>query len=99
MNDKKSIRRIPWDEAAFGMHCFEIVDPLPSTLKSVLATPGHYTIKIDPLADKRPLHEHGFYYCDTLIEPWCTAERLVSFTHDDVAFSTEVPFEPIVEIC
>ena len=99
MSENSQIKPVPWDKAAFGFDCFEIVDANPQLLKKALATPGHYTAKIDPLADKSALHQNGFYYCDTLIEPWCTADRLIKFAHDGVAFSTSVPIESIVEIC
>jgi hypothetical protein len=99
MSENKQIKPVPWDKAAFGFDCFEIVDANPELLKQALATPGHYTAKVDPLADKSALHQYGFYYCDTLIEPWCTADRLNKFAHDGVSFSTNVPIDSIVEIC
>jgi Acetyltransferase (GNAT) domain len=99
MSENRQIRPVPWDKVAFGFDCFEIVDPDPELLKNALMTPGHYTVKIDPLADKAPLSQHGFYYCDTLIEPWCTANRLMKFAHEGASFSTAVPLEAIVEIC
>jgi GNAT superfamily N-acetyltransferase len=99
MSEKSQIKPVPWDKRAFGFDCFEIVDANPAVLKGALATPGHYTAKVDPLADKSALHQNGFYYCDTLIEPWCTAERLIKFARDGVSFSTAVPIEAIVDIC
>ena len=99
MSENRRIRPVPWDKAAFGFDCFEIVDPDAGLLKEALATPGHYTVKVDPLADKAPLQHHGFYYCDTLIEPWCTPDRLIKFAHEETSFSTAVPVEAIVGIC
>ena len=99
MSENSQIKPVPWDTRAFGFDCFEIVDENPELLEKALATPGHYTAKIDPLADKSMLHRHGFYYCDTLIEPWCTAAHLINFPRDGVAFSTAVPIESIVDIC
>lgn len=99
MSENRQIKPVPWDKAAFGFDCFEIVDPDSDLLKKALATPGHYTAKVDPLADKAALHQYGFYYCDTLIEPWCTAGHLIKFTRDGVSFSTDVPIESIVGIC
>ncbi len=81
------------------MDCFEIVDPSREVLNAALRTPGHYTVKIDPLADKKPLHELGYYYCDTLIEPWCTAGSLAEFAHEDAAYSADVPVDAITDIC
>jgi L-amino acid N-acyltransferase YncA len=42
-------------------------------------TKGHFTVKVDPLAPKKILHDYGFYYCDTLVEPCCTPERFIPF--------------------
>ena len=99
MRETSQIKPVPWDKVAFGFDCFEIVDPDARLLRETLATPGHYTAKVDPLADKAPLQQFGYYYCDTLIEPWCTADRLIKFAHADATFSTAVPLETIVEIC
>ncbi|MCE9638636.1 MAG: GNAT family N-acetyltransferase [Betaproteobacteria bacterium] len=99
MSENRQIKPVPWDKAAFGFDCFEIVDPDSKLLKTALATPGHYTAKVDPLADKSALHQCGFYYCDTLIEPWCTADHLVDFAREGVTFSDSVPLESLVGIC
>jgi hypothetical protein len=99
MNATPQIKPVPWDKAAFGFDCFEITGPDPDLLKKALTTAGHYTVKVDPLADKSPLHELGFYYCDTLIEPWCTADRLIKFARDGASFSTATPLEEIADIC
>lgn len=99
MPGRDRIRPVPWDTAAFGVDCYDIVDPDAAAVRAALAQPGHYTAKVDPLADKRFLHEAGFYYVDTLIEPWCTPERLAHFEHPDVAFSAAVALEPVAAIC
>jgi hypothetical protein len=93
------IKPVPWDSAAFGIDCYDIVDPDPQVVRTALTRPGHYTAKVDPLADKRFLHDAGFYYCDTLIEPWCTPDKLAHFDHPEVAFSTQVALEPVAAIC
>lgn len=92
------IKQVPWDKLVFGFDCFEIASHDPNLLEQVLTTPGHYTVKVDPLADKSSLHQYGFYYCDTLIEPWCTADRLIDFTHESVSFSATVSIEEIIGI-
>ena len=99
MSETRQIKPVPWDRRAFGFDCFEIVDPDPGLLQQALSRPGHYTVRVDPLADKAALQQYGFYYADTLIEPWCTAERLTKFAHADTSFSTAVPVEAIVGIC
>ena len=99
MNDHDRIRPVPWDGKAFGFDCYEIVDPDPAVVKLALERPGHYTAKVDPLADKRFLQDAGFYYCDTLIEPWCTPDKLARFDDPAVSFSNQVPLGPIAAIC
>jgi ribosomal protein S18 acetylase RimI-like enzyme len=99
MSETRQIKPVPWDKAAFGFDCFEIVGPDADLLKEALGTPGHYTVRVDPLADKAALQQYGFYYADTLIEPWCTADRLMKFSHADTSFSTGVLVDAIVGIC
>ena len=66
----------PWDVAALGMPAWELRDASDAALRLADATPGHQTIKLDPLADKRALHRHGFYYADTLLETVGTRAQL-----------------------
>jgi ribosomal protein S18 acetylase RimI-like enzyme len=70
------IKATPWDSAAFDMPTFELTEYTEASLDAAARTPGHYTIKVDPLANKALLHAHGFYYCDTLLATSCTAARL-----------------------
>ena len=93
------IKNTPWDAAVFGLHTAEIVEYSEAALRQATQIPGHYTIKVDPLADKRSLHEHGFYYCDTLIEPYCTAKKLKQFAHPDASISTRADWEALLKIC
>ena len=90
MTEPAPIKPVPWDGAAFGIDCYEIANPDQQSVAAALLRPGHYTAKVDPLADKRFLHEAGFYYCDTLIEPWCTADKLARFDDPQVTFSKTV---------
>lgn len=93
------IKDTHWDAAAFGMHAAEIVEYSEAALRQATQTPGHYTIKVDPLADKRLLHEHGFYYCDTLIEPYCTAQSLKLVEHPDATISRQADRATLLAIC
>ncbi|OFZ65902.1 MAG: GNAT family N-acetyltransferase [Betaproteobacteria bacterium RBG_16_56_24] len=99
MNMAPLIKHTPWDTAAFGMHTAEIAEYSAAALRQAEKTPGHYTIKVDPLADKRLLHEHGFYYCDTLIEPYCTAQNLKRVAHPDASISRQAEREALLAIC
>ena len=96
---REKIRPTPWDSVAFGVECFELADSAPALLALAIQAPGHYTVRVDPLAPKQELHRHGFYYCDTLIEPWCTPTRLARFEHPDVAIDSTPALATLLEIC
>jgi hypothetical protein len=99
MNQAPLIKATPWDKAVFGMPTWELLEYSESALQQALRTVGHHTIKVNPLADKRLLHECGFYYCDTLIEPSCNAVRLRSAQHPDSTISKEVDRKLALAIC
>jgi GNAT superfamily N-acetyltransferase len=99
MRRENALRRTPWDCAVYGIETQEILEVSPELLAYVAATPGHYTVKVDPLSPKKQLHEFGFYYCDTLIEPYCAARDLVRFQGPEVAISTEVGLQELLGIC
>ena len=93
------IKPTPWDTAAFGMPTWELLEYSAAGLQQAAQTAGHHTLKVDPLADKRLLHEYGFYYCDTLIEPHCGAARLRAAQHPDASISTVIDAEAALAIC
>lgn len=98
MKTEDKIRRTPWDSAVFGLDTFEIQSISVEVLEYAVRIPGHYTVKVDPLSSKKLLHDYGFYYCDTLIEPFCTTERLVSYKHDNISISREVSINDLIDI-
>lgn len=94
------IKDTPWDAAAFGIYTGELIEYSEMALRAAAARPGHYTLKIDPLADSRLLHEHGFYYCDTQIEPWCgMANLLPSAPHPEATITREANLPELLAIC
>ncbi len=93
------IKSTPWDTAAFGIPTWEMLEYSESALQQAQQTIGHHTLKVSPLADKHLLHDYGFYYCDTLIEPHCTLSRLRSSHHPDTSISKIVDFEQALAIC
>lgn len=99
MKTSPLIKPTPWDTAAFGMPTWELTGYSESALQQVEKTPGHYTLKIDPLADKKLLHAYGFYYCDTLIEPHCDANRLHATQHPQATISKNIDAEQALAIC
>ena len=94
----KLIERVPWDSVALGCEAYELKSAAPEALAQALA-PGHYTVRVDPLADKRILHEYGFYYCDTLIEPFCAAREFKSQPHSAASVSRDAALDPLLAIC
>jgi hypothetical protein len=92
------IKPTPWDTTVFGLPTWELLVYSEASLQLALQTPGHHNIKVDPLADKRLLHEFGFYYCDTLIEPHCNAARLRAEQHPDAAISRSVDTVQVLAI-
>ncbi len=92
------LKPTPWDTAAFGMPTWELLEYSAAALQQAVRTAGHHTLKVDPLADKRLLHEHGFYYCDTLVEPYCTPARLRTVSHESATASKDVPPGQALEI-
>lgn len=99
MNEKSLIKPTPWDTAAFGMPTWELTEYSEKALQLAAQTVGHFTLKVDPLADKRLLHEYGFYYCDTLIEPHCDITRLRAALHPNAIISKDVDVEQVLAIC
>jgi len=99
MNEDKLLRPTPWDSAVFGLPTFELKEASASALQAAGQKRGHYTVKVDPLSDKQLLHEHGFYYCDTLIEPFCDRSRFVRHASPDVTIDTHAALEQILPIC
>lgn len=92
------IKATPWDTAAFGMPTWELTEYSEAALQQAAQTAGHHTIRVDPLADKRLLHEYDFYYCDTLIEPRCNVARLRQIQHPDATISKELDAEQTLVI-
>jgi hypothetical protein len=101
MNSAASLVPIPWDRDAFGLDVWEIrpgADGLAPSLGQARA-PGIYTVRVDPRADKEPLHRHGFYYCDTQIVTTCDADTLRHRAHPAVHIELAPDIEPLLEIC
>jgi ribosomal protein S18 acetylase RimI-like enzyme len=93
------IEPTPWDSRALGAESFEVKRATPEAMALVARTPGHYTVKVDPLASKRLLHESGFYYCDTLLEPHCARADLIEHPRAGVTISSDVALERLRPLC
>ena len=93
-----AIERVPWDSAALGCEAYELASAAPEVLAQA-RRPGHYTVRVEPRADKRILHESGFYYCDTLVEPYCAAHDFKPQSHPAAGTSRNAALEPLLAIC
>lgn len=98
MASAKLIERTPWDCSALGLDAFELAVASEEAMAQAQA-PGHYTVKVDPLTPKALLHQHGFYYCDTLIEPYCAADRIKAYPHAAAGFTRGSAVEPLLALC
>lgn len=92
------IKKIPWDSKTFGIDSYEIHEISNDTLKDIEGTLGHYTVKVDPLSSKEILREHGFYYCDTLIEAFCRKEDFKGYENEKATISRSFAFDELAEI-
>jgi hypothetical protein len=105
MDSYKYLINTPWDAQVFGINTFEISHTSELVLEQVLRQiiidnkPGHYTVKVAPLISKKVLHQSGFYYCDTLLEPYCKSEDLIDYSQEGIALSTDVKIDELIEIC
>jgi GNAT superfamily N-acetyltransferase len=98
MAGARLIERTPWDCAALGCDAFELANAGPEAMAQVKA-PGHYTVRVEPLASKEILHRNGFYYCDTLAEPYCPSGQLKALPHPAAGFDLRPPLDPLLAIC
>lgn len=98
MRRPDSVRETPWDKKVFGLDTFDVLVFDEDACAFVQAMAGHFTIKVDPLADCRPLLESGFYYCDTLIEPFVTTDT-INYHDDRRAGICKASMEELAPIC
>ncbi|OGW82662.1 MAG: GNAT family N-acetyltransferase [Omnitrophica bacterium RIFCSPHIGHO2_02_FULL_51_18] len=96
LNDR--IEKTPWDSHVFGIETYEIKTLNQGVMDEVLKAPGHYTIKVHPLSSKKILHDNGFYYCDTLIEPYCSKRKFVKWEDAQADITQKMPLKDLLKI-
>lgn len=96
MTDK--IKFTPWDARAFGVDTYELEDDQEPTLQETAEIPGHFTVKVDPLSSKKQLLDHGFYYCDTLLKPFCKQQNFRSFMDESISLTDGISVDELVSI-
>lgn len=95
----ENFKTVPWDTAALGIPAYESLAFSPEVLKTATLFKGHYTVRVNPLVSKKLLNDHGFYYCDTLIEPYCPEERFIAFNGVGVSVTRSVALDSLLRIC
>lgn len=88
----------PWDSLVFGVNCYEISNPAIEQLAFAFKQKGHYTVRVDPLHSKADLQRYGFYYCDTLIEPYAAREDFLAFENPKVGIQKNPTLDSILSI-
>ncbi|CEI81391.1 hypothetical protein J18TS1_22320 [Oceanobacillus oncorhynchi subsp. incaldanensis] len=80
------LKPTPWDSRNFPLDTFQLTEYSEAALQAAADVEGHFTVKVDPLADKALLHKYGFYYADTLMEPYCYRNKFLEEEAGDVTF-------------
>lgn len=91
MNWRRYVRRTPWDCKALGIPAYELVRVSRAALEVTRNISGHLTAKVAPLSSKELLHRYGFYYCDTLIQPYADKSSFRFFGHPDAGIIHRPP--------
>lgn len=92
------LQATPWDKRNFGIDTYEITSMHDVALESTNKIKGHFTIKVPPLENPRPLIQHGFYYMDTLIEPVCKKKDFILFEDSAITVSQDYHTESVFAI-
>lgn len=92
------IHESPWDKQIFGIDSYELAEATLENFQFTKNHPGHYTARVHPLASKALLHQFGFYYCDSLLEPFCTKETFISAEDSRCSFSQDHCLEDLLPI-
>lgn len=102
--DQSKWQPIPWDSQTFQRNVFEIQyhseEELEKIVRQLPMTPqsGHYIVRVNPVMSKKVLHECGFYYCDTLIEPYCNQHDLVIYQNEAISFMESMELNQLTKM-
>lgn len=98
MDNESFLYETVWDKIVLKKNTFEITEYSEKALRYASQVPGHYTIKVDPLVSKKLLNEYGFYYCDTLIEPFCKKKDFKNWPHNKVEIKIDAKLDDLLSI-
>ena len=99
MQNADKFQPSPWDSAIFNIPCYELFKPDEQSLNQASKNPGHYTVKVEALADKALLHHYGFYYTDTLIEPYATQDQFTPHKHPEATVDSHPSLDKLLPMC
>jgi GNAT superfamily N-acetyltransferase len=94
----EDVMKTPWDSRALGMDTYEILALGKEAMEEIASLRGHFTVRVEPRVPRDILHANGFYYCDTLIEPYCEPSRFIYFGHEKASLSRDVPLDRLIAI-
>ncbi len=80
------------------METYQLTEYSEAALEETRETEGHFTVKVDPFANKERLKNFGFYYVDTLIEPVCKKDHLLAINNSSIDFSRDYSKKKILDI-
>lgn len=92
------LRPTPWDKRNFHIDTYEVTSLTEEALNETDQYDGHYTIKVDPMANTELLFKHGFYYMDTMIEPVCQKKDLQLIEQEGTSISKNYVTEDVYAI-
>lgn len=99
MNSHEFISPTPWDTTVFGVQTWEILEYSEETLGAAERLGGHFSIKVDPTVHKALLQEFGYYYCDTLLLPYCTKAKFRNFPSLSLGVTRKFDENEMLKIC
>lgn len=88
----------PWDARAFGAPTYQLTSVDEASLARLTGARGHFTAKIAPDEDAGPLRRAGFYYCDTLLEPWGDADGFRPAVDPKASFVRDMPWADLLAV-
>ncbi|WP_130860573.1 GNAT family N-acetyltransferase [Gracilibacillus phocaeensis] len=98
MSNNTFLEATPWDRRNFAIATYQLTEYREEALQETNKVEGHFTIKVDPFADKSILQQYGFYYVDTLSEPFCKREHFLADRAGDITFTKDYDNDQVLTI-
>ena len=95
---QKILKETPWDRQVFNFPTYELVNTDEESFAAIQDVSGHITVKVEPKFPIERLQRHGFYYCDTLINPFCTRDRFTPVLKKEITVEKKLDVARLFEI-